>query len=125
MLITCLAGPIAIGLQYFTFLKIGCDIVNQMRMEIYRKIIRLPLSWIENKDNHAEQISIKLGADMYTVNHIISRYVSHFCVAISNVISGIVLAFFFEWRIALVSLVLIPLIGVVGIIQGNMISGYL
>jgi hypothetical protein len=45
MLITCIVGPIAIGLQYYTFLSVGCNIINQMREDIYRKIIRLPLEW--------------------------------------------------------------------------------
>jgi large-conductance mechanosensitive channel len=45
MLITCAVAPIAVGLQYYSFLSVGCSIVNKMREDIYRKVIRLPLEW--------------------------------------------------------------------------------
>jgi hypothetical protein len=62
---------------------------------------------------------------MYTMNHIISRYFSHLCVASSSIVFGLLLAFFFEWRTALLAIGLIPLIGVAGLIQAKIISGYL
>lgn len=70
-------------------------------------------------------MSVKLGADMITMNSIISRYFSHFCVALSTVVFGLLMAFYFEWRTALVSIVLIPLIGISGLFQSKMTSGYL
>jgi uncharacterized membrane protein len=68
---------------------------------------------------------VKLGADIYTINHIISKYLPYFCAAFSNVAISILLAFILSWRIALVSIVLIPLLGIVGLVQGKMIAGYL
>jgi ABC-type multidrug transport system fused ATPase/permease subunit len=49
MLITCAVTPFVIALQYYAFLSVGCNIVNQMREDIYRKVIRLPLEWFENQ----------------------------------------------------------------------------
>jgi ABC-type multidrug transport system fused ATPase/permease subunit len=95
MLITCAVTPFVIALQYYTFLSVGCNIVNQMREDIYRKVIRLPLEWFENKENHAELISVRLGADIYTINHIISKYLPHLCGALSSVLLALFLAFFF------------------------------
>jgi hypothetical protein len=66
-----------------------------MREDIYRKVIRLPLEWFENKENHAELISVRLGADICTVNHIISKYLPYLCTGFSNVAIALFLAFFF------------------------------
>ena len=66
-----------------------------------------------------------LGAGIYTMYHVITRYFAHLTVAISSIIFGVLLAFYFEWRTALVSIVLIPLIGIAGLFQSKMISGYL
>jgi hypothetical protein len=43
MLITCAAGPITLGFQYYVFLNLGSDVVNKMRVEAYQKLIKLPL----------------------------------------------------------------------------------
>jgi ABC-type multidrug transport system fused ATPase/permease subunit len=77
------------------------------------------------RKNHAELTSVRLGADIYTINHIISKYLPHLCAAFSNVIISILLAFIFEWRIALASIGLIPLMGVTGAFLGSMVAGYL
>jgi hypothetical protein len=46
-------------------------------------------------------------------------------VALSSIIFGVLFAFYFEWRTALISLGLLPLIGVAGSMQAKMASGYL
>jgi ATP-binding cassette, subfamily B (MDR/TAP), member 1 len=125
MIITCIVGPVALGFQFFIFHYLGSNIVNSIRFEVYNKMVRLPMTWFDDPDNHPEQISVKLGADIYMINHIISRYFSHLCVAISSVTFGLLLAFIFEWRTALISIVLIPLIGLSGVIQAKMLQGYL
>jgi ABC-type multidrug transport system fused ATPase/permease subunit len=49
MLITSIVGPIILGIRHYSFLSVGCSVVNRMREDIYRKIIRLPLEWFENQ----------------------------------------------------------------------------
>ena len=125
MIATCAVGPIAIGLQHFTSLLIGSSIINRARQNLFRKALRLPFSWFEGKEGHIERVTMTLGADMITMGHIVSRYFSHLCVALSSIVFGLLLAFYFEWRTALVSIVLIPLIGVSSLFQSKMTSGYL
>ena len=62
---------------------------------------------------------------MITISHTVSRYFSHLCVALSSIVFGLLLAFYFEWRTALVSIGLIPLIGISAMFQSKMVSGYL
>jgi hypothetical protein len=45
MLITCVVAPIVVAAQHYSFLSVGCNIINKMREDIYSKIIRLPLEW--------------------------------------------------------------------------------
>jgi ATP-binding cassette, subfamily B (MDR/TAP), member 1 len=95
MLIISIVGAIMVGVQYYIFLTLGCDVVNKMRMDVYRKVIRLPLSWIQDKNNNAEQITLTLGVNMFTINNVITKYVSKLAMCISNVLSGVILAFVF------------------------------
>lgn len=69
MLITCIVGGIVVGVQYYIFLTFGYDVVNKMRIDVFRKIIRLPLSWIQDKDNNAEQLTLTLGTNMYKIKY--------------------------------------------------------
>lgn len=52
MVITCFAGPIAIGLQNFAALLIGSSMTNTIRQNVFRKALRLPMAWFESKDNN-------------------------------------------------------------------------
>jgi ABC-type transport system involved in cytochrome bd biosynthesis fused ATPase/permease subunit len=59
------------------------------------------------------------------MNNILSYYLPHLCVALSSVAFGLLFAFYFEWRTALISIGLIPLIGISGAFQSSLASGYL
>lgn len=61
MLLTCFAGALVKGLQFITFLHLGTSVVNNIRKEAYGKVLRLPLTWFECEQNHAEQVPAKIG----------------------------------------------------------------
>lgn len=62
---------------------------------------------------------------MITVSTMITTFFPRLIVGISSISFGLTMAFFFEWRTALVSIVMIPLIGVSGALQTSMSSGML
>lgn len=68
---------------------------------------------------------MSLGADMITISNIITRYFPHIVAAFGSIIFGLLLAFYFEWRTALVSIGVLPLIGASGLFQASLTSGYL
>lgn len=125
MIITCAVGPFIKSMQFYTFLNIGTSVANNVRKKVFAKVLRLPVPWFENQENHAEQVSVRLSDDIYTIKNVIGTYYSHLFGATGSIIFGVCLAFYFEWRTALVSIGLIPLIGASAIMQFTFLSGYL
>jgi ABC-type bacteriocin/lantibiotic exporter with double-glycine peptidase domain len=58
------------------------------------------------------------------VKGLLSTYIPHLTVSFSNIAFGIILAFIFEWRTALVALGMVPLICISGGVQAAFIAGF-
>lgn len=70
----------------------------------------MPIPWFEEKDNDVNNLSAKLLTDCRTVNSVTTLLICLIIENISTLASGLVIAFIFEWRTALVSIGLLPLI---------------
>lgn len=73
-------------------------------------MIKMPICWFESKQNSDGHIAASLEKDCRIVNGIFSSYINHLTINISTLLFGIILALFYEWRVALIALALLPLI---------------
>lgn len=81
---------------------------------MYRKYLHLPISFFEINT----ALSNKLAQDATLVQNLCSDVIGIVLQAISSFLTGITIAFFYSWKLALVSIALSPL----GFLSGRAVS---
>jgi ATP-binding cassette subfamily B (MDR/TAP) protein 1 len=84
----------------------------------------MPVSWFDNPKNNAGSLSARLSIDCQLVNNVTTTTVSILIQNISTLLSGILIAFLYEWRATLVSLGFLPIIVFTGAIQMALRVGF-
>lgn len=111
-------------LQQTIFIYIGESITEKIRSELFLKILKMPIKWLEKPRNKPGILSTRLVSDCQKVNTLVTTYISIISQSLSSVIAGLVIAFIFEWRTALVALGMIPFIVLIGASQMVFIAGF-
>jgi ATP-binding cassette subfamily B (MDR/TAP) protein 1 len=110
--------------QNVLFSLIGEHITKKIRLEVYNKILRMPVSWFDNPKNNAGSLTAKLSSDCNNVNGLATSFIAIMIMNVASLIDGITIAFIFEWRTALVALGLIPFIILGGVVQMAFNTGF-
>ena len=111
-------------LQSYLFTIVGESITETIRKEVYHKILRLPMSWFEKVSNRGGQAATRFGVDSRLVNSLLTSLVSTIIMNFSTILTGLILAFAFEWRLGLVGLIAMPLMVVAGFISMLFYGGF-
>lgn len=77
----------------------------------------MPVHWFDREKNNAGNLTVKLSTDCSTVNNITTVIFAVVLQNLSTLITGIVIALVYEWRIALVSIALLPFMVLNGVAQ--------
>jgi ATP-binding cassette subfamily B (MDR/TAP) protein 1 len=65
-----------------------------------------------------------LAIDCQLVNGLTSNLLGLMCQNLSNIVAGVVIAFIYEWRISLVTIVLVPLMILSSLVNMQFSVGY-
>ena len=84
----------------------------------------MPIPWFDEPRNNGGTLAARLSTDCQLINSVTTTVVSISVQNISLLISGIVIAFVYEWRTALVALGLLPLMILCGIIDMAFQTGF-
>lgn len=90
-------------------------------MKLFNKLLRLPVSYYDKKENTAGAISIRLANDAFQLNNMVSGVIGVMCLNIATVSVSLTLGLYYSWKVTLIALALSPLIGVVGAINMKVI----
>ncbi len=77
----------------------------------------MPGAWFDKPKNSSGALSARLASDCSTVNGLMTTFISIFIQSLTTLISGIVIAFIYEWRTSLVALGMLPLMIISGAVQ--------
>jgi len=84
----------------------------------------MSIPWFDLPKNNGGQLTTKLASDSLMVNGLTATFVSILLQNGSTLIAGLIIAFIFEWRTALFSVSMLPLMIIVGMISQNRKSGF-
>lgn len=84
----------------------------------------MPGSWFDLPKNNAGTLSARLSTDCKNINGVTSTYLGVIVQNVTCLLTGIIIAFIYEWRITLVSLGLIPFMIAAGVIQMKAFVGF-
>mgnify|MGYP001262235480 FL=1 len=82
------------------------------------------MKWFDLPKNNAGTLSARLSTDCQVVNSMTTTVVQIMIQNVSTLITGIIIAFVFEWRTSLVALGLLPIMIISGIIQMSLNTGF-
>ena len=79
--------------------------------------MKLPIYWYEKPKNSVGSLTARLAVDCKQVKQMTTTYIYGLVQNVSTLLTGLVIAFIFEWRTSLVALGLIPFLIAAGAIR--------
>ena len=102
--------------------KISQDTVYNMRKDLFRKISYLPISYV---DTHAHgDIMSRMTNDVDNISQTLSSSITSLISAVLTLIGAFAMLVKYDWRMALVSLITIPLTVVVSMVHSKLMRKY-
>jgi ATP-binding cassette subfamily B (MDR/TAP) protein 1 len=83
----------------------------------------MPISWFDKPDNNCGILSKRLGTDCQTINGMATTYIYIMIQSLATLITGLIIALIYEWRIALVALGFMPLVMLAGAVRSAFRNG--
>lgn len=87
---------------------VGENITLNVRKQLYTAILLKHVGWHDNQDNAAGILSATLASDVQQLNGVSTEGLAVMAEAMFSLLGGIVLSFIFSWKVALVSLAIVP-----------------
>jgi ATP-binding cassette subfamily B (MDR/TAP) protein 1 len=111
-------------LQTGIFAFIGESLTCRLRVDTFRKLLKMNIGWYDSPTNNAAALTTKLAKDCNLVNSLTSTILGITIQSLASFISGMVIAFTASWQLTLVSLGVAPLMMVAGQIQAKFNQGF-
>ena len=96
--------------QRLAFAVLGENLTFNVRMKLFDSIIYKHIGWFDSKAKAPGILSNVLSEDISLLNGLSTETISILSEALGTVIVGMIIAFYFSWRMALVTLGMIPLV---------------
>lgn len=111
-------------LQMYCFAVAGGRLVRRIRSLTFQKVVYQEIGWFDHSENSTGAIGARLSADAATVRSVVGDALSLVIQNISTIIAGIVIAFIANWKLALLVLAMLPLLGLQGFVQIKFTAGF-
>ena len=122
MAVVYLASTVIQIAQGIASAKISQDTVYNMRKDLFRKISYLPISYV---DTHAHgDIMSRMTNDVDNISQTLSSSITSLISAVLTLIGAFAMLVKYDWRMALVSLITIPLTIVVSMVLSKLMRKY-
>lgn len=96
-------------------------LVYNIRMKMFDKLLRLPASFYDQKENTAGAISVKLATDAFQLNNMVSGVLGVMCLNAATIGTSLVFGLYYSWKVTLIALAVSPSIAIVGAINMSVI----
>ena len=81
------------------------------------------MDYFDRQGNEPGNLSARLQSDCNTINILVSTYIGSIFQSLSSFLTGVIIAFFASWEIALITLGLSPLLIFTGMIESKLWQG--
>lgn len=122
-LVVAVAGGLCTFGYQFNFGVSGERLVYKLRCKLYKKILYLPISYFDKKENTPGAISTKLSQNTYQLHNIITGTLAVIFLNLSTVSVSLFLAFYYSWKLTLIVMGLAPLLVVTSAINMTILKG--
>ncbi|XXG82230.1 hypothetical protein AAC387_Pa10g0220 [Persea americana] len=113
-----------VPLQYYLFGVAGGKLIQRIRSLSFERVMHQEISWFDEPMNSSGAIGARLSANASTVRSLVGDFLALVVQNTSTVIAAVIIAFIANWKLALIILVLIPLVGLQGFFQMKFLQGF-
>eukprot|EP01114_Cavostelium_apophysatum_P013606 TRINITY_DN332_c1_g1_i3.p1 TRINITY_DN332_c1_g1~~TRINITY_DN332_c1_g1_i3.p1 ORF type:complete len:879 (-),score=350.80 TRINITY_DN332_c1_g1_i3:104-2740(-) len=113
-----------IGLQVHSFEYAGAALTYKVRSDTFAALLRQEVGFFDMEGNSLGALSASLATDAQGVNDMVTKVWGDIVQLISSAITGLVIAFFYSWQLALVILGCTPFIIISSFFEAKIFQGF-
>ncbi|XP_039613486.1 LOW QUALITY PROTEIN: bile salt export pump [Polypterus senegalus] len=110
--------------QGYTFGKSGELLTRRLRKMGFQAMLNQEVSWFDDSKNCPGALTTRLATDASQVQGATGTQIGMIVNSLTNVGASIIIAFYFSWKLSLLVLCFLPLIGLSGAFQAKMLTGF-
>nr|XP_027097985.1 ABC transporter B family member 21-like [Coffea arabica] len=118
------ASLLATPLKAYYFAVAGCKLIKRIRLKCFEKIVHMDISWFDREENSSGRISSQLSIDATSVGSLVGESLSMLVQNSATGFAGLLIGFAASWRLSLIVISMLPLIGFNGYMYSKALSGY-
>lgn len=121
-LILAIVTGISLFLQTHLLNLSGVHLTTRVRSLLFTSILKQDMGWFDQESNSVGSLSTKLSLDAANIQGAIGYPIGGILQALSTMIAGLTVAFYFSWKLALVCAASIPFVLGSFIFEGRYVS---
>ncbi|XP_061632910.1 ATP-dependent translocase ABCB1-like isoform X2 [Phyllopteryx taeniolatus] len=110
-------------LQGYCFGKSGEILTLKLRLAAFKALMRQDLAWFDDHKNSVGMLTTRLASDAAQVQGVTGLRLATMVQNITNLGTGVILAFVNGWELTLLVLVLVPILAVAGTVEMELLAG--
>ncbi|KAM5153162.1 bile salt export pump-like [Mantella aurantiaca] len=111
-------------LQGFAFAKSGELLTRRLRRVGFQSMLGQEIGWFDDPNNSPGALTTRLATDASQVQGATGSQIGMIVTSLTNIAASLIIAFYFTWKLSLVVLGFLPLIGLSGVFQAKMLTGF-
>ncbi|KAM4626251.1 bile salt export pump-like [Discoglossus pictus] len=111
-------------LQGFAFAKSGELLTRRLRKLGFYSMLGQEIGWFDDPNNSPGALTTRLATDASQVQGATGSQIGMIVNSLTNIGAALIISFYFSWKLSLVVLCFLPLIGLSGVFQAKMLTGF-
>ncbi|XP_023261349.1 bile salt export pump-like [Seriola lalandi dorsalis] len=111
-------------LQGYAFAKSGELLTRRLRKVGFQAMLRQEIGWFDDPQNSPGALTTRLATDASMVQGATGSQIGMIVNSMTSIGASFIIAFYFSWKLTLVIMCFLPLIGLSGVFQAKMLTGF-
>ncbi|CAO1947845.1 unnamed protein product [Urochloa humidicola] len=123
-LVLGIVSIISVPVEYFLFGVAGGKLIERIRALSFQSIVHQDVAWFDDPKNSSGALGTRLSVDALNVRRLVGDSLALTIEVTSTLLTGFVIAMIADWKLCLVIVCVIPLIGLQGYAQIKFLKGF-
>ncbi|KAG2590980.1 ABC transporter B family member 4-like isoform X2 [Panicum virgatum] len=115
---------ISIQLEFFLFGMAGGKLIQRVRSLTFQSIVHQEVSWFDEPSNSSGALGARLYIDALNIRRLVGDNLAILVQCIVTLIAGFSIAFASDWKLTLIVICVIPVVGSQNYIQVKFLKGF-
>ncbi|KAM3607026.1 uncharacterized protein V6R79_000817 [Siganus canaliculatus] len=111
-------------LQGYAFAKSGELLTRRLRKMGFQAMLKQEIGWFDDPRNSPGALTTRLATDASMVQGATGSQIGMIVNSLTSIGASFIIAFYFSWKLTLVIMCFLPLLGLSGVFQAKMLTGF-